>query len=95
MQDCKEPSTVQIGLALRASIQAAPEEMRALTNQDVGRVCEIGSGYQASAGDLSEALRQQQRLLATTMRQFGLEGAALRMLSRLDGSSPVQRQRAS
>jgi hypothetical protein len=29
------------------------------------------------------------------MRQFGLEGAALRMLSRLDGSSPVQRQRAS
>lgn len=95
MQDCKEPSTVQIGLALRASIQAAPEQMRALTNQDVDRVCEIGSGYQASAGDLSQALRQQQRLLATTMRQFGLEGAATRLLSRLDGSSEVQRQRES
>ncbi len=95
MQTMSEPSTVQIGLALRASIQAAPEGARALMNEDLDRVCEIGSGYQVGADDLSQALRQQQRLLATTMRQFGLENTAARLLSRLDGASPVQRERSN
>ena len=93
MQTIKEPSTVQIGLALRASIQAAPEGARALLDDELERVCEIGSGYQVSAEDLSQALRHQQRLLATTMRQFGLESTAARMLSRLDGASTVHHQR--
>jgi hypothetical protein len=93
MQIINEPSTVQIGLALRATIQAAPEGARALVDDDLERVCEIGSGYQVGADELSQALRQQQRLLATTMRQFGLESTAQRLLSRLDGVSSVQRLR--